>query len=72
MALMADTEYTISQIKELHQRHKSQTINIQLPDAHLLTNVLGFMNVILLHRDHRHVSATHVTFFRLIWKRIQI
>jgi hypothetical protein len=22
-------------------------------------NALGFMNVILLHSDHRHVSATH-------------
>ena len=27
---------------------------------------LGLMNVILLHSDHRYVSATHVTIFRVV------
>jgi len=31
----------------------------------------GFMNVILLHSDHRHVSATHVVIFRVVSSRIQ-
>jgi len=31
----------------------------------------GFMNVILLHSDHRHVSATHVVIFRVVSARIQ-
>jgi len=30
------------------------------------TNTLGFMNVILLHSNHRHVSATHMTIFRVV------
>jgi hypothetical protein len=30
------------------------------------TNSVGMMNVILLHSNHRHVSATHVTIFRVI------
>jgi len=29
------------------------------------------MNVILLHSGHRHVSATHVTIFRVMRTRIQ-
>jgi len=28
------------------------------------TNAVGFMNVILLHSNHKHVSVTHVTIFR--------
>jgi len=32
------------------------------------TNALGFMNVILLHTYHRHVSATHVAIFRVLRK----
>jgi len=28
------------------------------------------MNVILIHSNHRHVSATHVTIFRLVTARI--
>jgi hypothetical protein len=30
------------------------------------------MNVILLHIDHRHVSATRVAVFRVVTARIQI
>jgi len=30
------------------------------------------MNVILLHNDHRHVSATDVTFFRVVRTRIKM
>jgi hypothetical protein len=33
---------------------------------------LGFMNVILLYGDHRHVSATRVAIFRVVSARIQI
>jgi len=29
------------------------------------------MNIILLHSDHRHVSTTHVAFFRVVRTRIQ-
>jgi len=32
---------------------------------------VGFMNVILLHGDHGHVSATHVVIFRVVSTRIQ-
>jgi len=32
----------------------------------------GFMNVILLYSDHRHVLATHVANFRMASTRIQI
>jgi len=28
------------------------------------TNTLGFVNVMLLHSDHRHISANHVVIFR--------
>jgi len=31
-----------------------------------------FMNVILLYSDHRHVSASRVTIFRVVSARIQI
>jgi len=34
-------------------------------------NALQFMDVILLHSNHRHVSATHVPIFRLVTTRIQ-
>jgi len=30
------------------------------------------MNVILLHSNHRHVSATHVDIFRVVRTRIQL
>ena len=30
------------------------------------TNALLFMNVILLHSNHQHVSTTYVTFFRMM------
>jgi len=30
------------------------------------TKELGCMSVILLHNNHRHVSATHVTVFRVV------
>jgi len=32
----------------------------------------GFMDVTALYGGHRHVSATHVTFFRVVRTRIQI
>jgi len=32
----------------------------------------GFMDVILLAGVHQHVSATHVTFFRVMITRIQM
>jgi hypothetical protein len=32
----------------------------------------GFINLILLHTDNRHVSATQVTIFRVIRARIRI
>jgi len=32
----------------------------------------GFMNIILLHSNHRHVSATHVGIFGVVSARIQI
>jgi hypothetical protein len=32
----------------------------------------GFMNVILIHSDHRNVSATHVTICSVFSARIQI
>jgi len=32
----------------------------------------GFMDVILLHNGHQHVSATYVTIFRVVTTRIQI
>jgi len=32
----------------------------------------GFMDVILLHSDHQHVLATHVTNFRVVKTGIQI
>jgi hypothetical protein len=32
----------------------------------------GFMNVILLYGDHRHVSFTRVAIFRTVSARIQI
>ena len=35
-------------------------------------NAITCMNVILLHRDHRHVSFTHVAVFRVVSARIQI
>jgi hypothetical protein len=36
------------------------------PDA------LECMNVVLLHSKHRHVSAAHVAFFRVVRTRMQI
>jgi len=36
------------------------------------TNGLGFMNVILLHSNHRHVSAIQAAIFRVMRTRIQI
>jgi len=35
------------------------------------TNVLGFMDVILLHSGHLHVSATLVAIFRVVRTRIR-
>jgi len=32
----------------------------------------GFVDVILLHSGHQHVSATHVAIFRVVKTRIQI
>jgi len=32
----------------------------------------GFMNVVLLRSDHRHVSATHVAITSVVRARIQI
>jgi hypothetical protein len=32
----------------------------------------GFMKLILLYSDYRHVSATHVEIFRVVSARIQI
>jgi len=32
----------------------------------------GIINVILLHGDHRHVSATYVVIFRVVRANIQI
>jgi len=32
----------------------------------------GFMNVILLHNDHRHVSVTNVAIFRVVNAKLQI
>jgi len=34
------------------------------------TNALEFTNVSLLHRNHRHVAATHVTILRVARTRI--
>ena len=31
----------------------------------------GFMNVFLLHSEHRYVSVTHVAIFRVVRARIQ-
>ena len=36
------------------------------------TDALGFFNVILLHGNHRHVSATNVAIFRVLGTRIHI
>jgi hypothetical protein len=36
------------------------------------TNSFGFMNVILLHGNHRHVSATHVAIWRVMETSKQI
>lgn len=36
------------------------------------TNSVGLINVILLYSNHRHVSATHVTIFRVLSARKQI
>ena len=36
------------------------------------TNVLGFMNVILVQNNHQHVSATHLVIFNVVRYRIQI
>jgi hypothetical protein len=36
------------------------------------TNSLGFMNIILLHSNHRYVSTTHIAIFRLIRTKIQV
>jgi len=36
------------------------------------TKALGFMDVILLHSGHQHVSDTHVAIFRVVGTRIQI
>jgi hypothetical protein len=36
------------------------------------TNALGFVNVILLHINHRHVSATRVAIFRVVRIRMQL
>jgi hypothetical protein len=36
------------------------------------TDALGFINVILLHSDHRNVSATYVAIFRVVRRRILI
>ena len=49
----------------------NQICNIHLKGA---TSELGYMNVILLHNNHRHVSDSHATFFRLVRtvKEIQI
>jgi len=32
----------------------------------------GFMDVILLHSGHQHVSATYIAIFRMMRTRIQI
>jgi len=32
----------------------------------------GFMNVMLLHNDHRHVSVNHVATVRVARARVQI
>jgi len=39
--------------------------------GHLPRNAPEFMDVRLLHSNHRHVSATHVTIFRVTRTRIQ-
>jgi len=31
----------------------------------------SFMNAILLHNDHRHVSAAHLTIFRVVNESVQ-
>jgi len=36
------------------------------------TNSLVFMNVISLHSDHQHVSATYVAIFRMVTTRMHI
>jgi len=36
------------------------------------TTAPGCMNVISLHSNHQHVSATHVAIFRVMRTRIQI
>ena len=36
------------------------------------TNALGYINVISLHKEHIHVSAIHLAFFRVVRARIQI
>jgi len=36
------------------------------------TNPLGFMNAILLHSDHRHVSANRVAIFRVVRTSVEI
>lgn len=35
-------------------------------------NAVGCINIILLHCNHRHVSAVHVAVFRFVRARIQI
>lgn len=36
------------------------------------TNALGFMNVRLLHSDHRHVSAPYVAILRVVRTSVEI
>jgi hypothetical protein len=34
-------------------------------------NALGYMNIILLHKNHRHVSTNHVVIFRVVNRRLK-
>ena len=71
----------------LHQQGSSSPVSVLLfadrrvVNQHVLyrikyttrsTKALGFMDVILLHSGHEHVSDTHVAIFRVVGTRIQI
>ena len=59
-----------------HDHRTSDSNQTSLPYIHICDIDqqihFGLMNVILLHNDNRHVSATHVAFFRVVRARIKI
>jgi hypothetical protein len=47
-------------------KQMEEEANICIKFLKVPTNAIVFINVILLHSNHQHVSATHVTFFRMM------